>query len=511
MKKLICALLVITMLSPCAALVSCRSDENSGRTTTTASTTASTTTQKPNDSSPDNKDENDDDTVANLDHLNGLDFGNKTINFAVASTENKDYHLRSIYVDEESIEVDRVNKAIYERNQKIEKMLNVKIAVSTVKGTVNDTAIETVLLGGSSEIDIVSASQCNDIEVALEGVIYDLNLLSETNSDYIKWNRRYWASDYIDALSFGNKRFWLAGDLSLDYTGSCNAVFVNKALYDKYYADLYGSIYDLVKRYDWTYDTFTETAAMYHGSTQGVGLALPVWYNTNAMAVSAGVTYTSINAKGKPVNNLTESNSSLLGFIEKYHNLINTDGVNSFDPPSLKDKQAMELFASGEALFAVGKLDHAAYYLRDMSDGYYVIPAPMLNKDQGAYYSAVEETLPIYGINISSEKIAAAAATLEAMAYESYFSVRPVFYQDLLNISGSETADPEALEMLDIIHDGIYTDLVYLWKCTEDLDGMLFFLSSTVSTEDYDPNLTNKENRWANGLKEILKKIEAVQ
>ena len=455
------------------------------------------------------------DVKPQLDHLNGLNFEGQEINFIIASADGDDYHLRSIYVDEEGDDGDAVNSAIYARNEKIQAMLGVEIVVAAAEDRNIIDQAKTVLLGGSTDYDVIAARQYDDIQLALEGVILDLNTLPELDADYIKWDQEYWASSYIDALTFGNKNFWLTGDLCLRYTGGYYAMFVNSRLYNDILQPTYGNIYDIVLSKDWTYDTLIEMVEKCYlddGNDKvdiegdRLGLVLPVWDNTNGMAISSGVIFTRYDENGVPSNNVTNRNATLIKFLERHNDLINTKGVYSYGGEYQK---SMEVFAAGQSVMVAGRLNQAELYLRDMVDDYYVIPCPMLNKDQGAYYTGVHDAINIYGINYSSEKIPAAAATLEAMAYESYYTVRPIYYDSFLKFK--YTRDEKAAEMIDLMHDTVYTDFVFIWQFSDDMDRLGFFLRENTPKKNPSSNLKKMQDKWDSGLKDILAKIDEME
>ena len=449
-----------------------------------------------------------------LDHLKDLNFEGEEVSFIIAGGDGDSYNQRSIYVDEEGDDGDAVNSAIYARNQKIQQMLGIEIYIAADADASITSQAKTVLLGGTSDYDIIAARQYDDIQLALEGVILDLNTLPQLEADYIKWDQEYWATSYIDALTFGNKTFWLAGDLCLRFTGSYYCMFVNARLYNDILAAEYGSLYDVVRNKDWTYDTLmdmSEKSYLDDGNDKvdlegdRVGLLLTVCDNMNGMAISAGVVFTRYDENGTPVNNVTTGNRTLTSFMEKTYELINAPGVYAFGAGAVAYQEAMEHFASGQSVFVAGRLNHAEMFLRDMVDDYYVVPSPMLNKDQGAYYTAVHDSSNIYGINYSSERVAAAAATLEAMAYESFYSIRPIYYDSFLKFK--YTRDDQAAEMIDIMHDGVYTDFVFIWQFSDEMNRLGFFLRENVHSRNSASSIKKLSSTWTKGLEDILAQI----
>ncbi len=452
-----------------------------------------------------------------LEHLEGLDFGGEEVNFIIAGADGDYYNQRSIYVDEES--GDAVDNAIYERNEKVQSMLNVEIvALAEANDSITNQA-KNVLLSGSDEYDIIAARQYDDIQLALEGVVHDLNTLPELGADYIKWQNEYWASSYIDALTFGNKNYWLAGDLCLRFSGGLYCMFVNTRHYNDILANKYGSIYDIVRDKKWTYDMLMEMAKLSMLDESGddemnvdegdrAGLLLTICDNINGMAISSGVVFTDYSS-GQPANAMKTTNAVLTSFMEKCHALTQAEGVQHYGAGAVTYEEAFGHFASGEAVFVSGRINNAEMYLREMEDDYYVIPCPMLNEEQGAYYAGVHDSSNIYGISAGSSKVPAAAATLEALAYESYYEIRPIYYDSFLKFK--YTRDDEAAEMIDLMHDGVYTDFVFIWQFSDEMDKLGFFLRDTVLNKNWSSSLKKRQDKWDTGLESILEQIEAME
>ncbi len=451
-----------------------------------------------------------------LEHLKDLDFGGADVNFIIAGADADDYHLRSIWVDEEEAD-DAVNIAILERNKKVQDLLNVNITIPEYKDQNIKSWVGSVLLGGDQTYDIIAARQYDDIQVALDGYILDLNTLDQFGADkYLLWDKEYWATSYIDALSFGGKTFWLTGDLCLRYTGGYFSIFVNSDLYDSILRGTYGSIYDVVRSGNWTLDTLMEMAARCYvddGDDEldiddQIGFMYPVNDNTNGLAISAGVEFTKY-VDGVPTNNVNANNSTLISFMEKANTLLSSPGVYNFPDPCTYEQYAtaMNQFAAGTVVFVSGRLNHAEMYLQEM-DRYYVIPCPKLNAEQEQYYTGVHDAINIYGINyhIEEERIVAAAATLEAMEYYSYKDVRPIYYDSFLKYK--YTRDNEAAEMIDLMHDNVYTDFVYIWQFSEDMQDLGFFLRRKVASPNISSAIKRNQRMWDEGLEKILDKIE---
>lgn len=456
-----------------------------------------------------------------LDKLADLDFGGTQVNFIVASADGDSFHARSIYI-EDSESDDPVDIEIYKRNSKIEQDLNVYINLVDAKDQNISTQIKAQLDAGTGEYDVIGARQYDDIQLALTGDIVDINSLGDFGADYIQWRNEYWGTSYIEALSFGNKVYWLAGDICLRYMGGYYAFFVNSELYRDILFEKYGDIYDIVARGDWTYDMLIEMIPQCYEDTNSnekvdangdrLGLALPCWDNINGLSISAGVVYTGYDTDGMPYCTINTKNTTLTNFMSKCYELVKTKGVYDYGGDY---RAAMNYFASDNAVFVAGRLNQAELYLGDMETDYYVLPCPKLTADQSAYYTAVHDAINIYGINIGSEQYAAAAATLEEMAYLSYTNVRPIYFESVLKYK--YTRESNAIKMIQLMHDTVYTDFVFIWQFSDrfaDSSGggkLGDFLRNAVKQKAVTSSIKKNQERWKTAVDKIVDEIEELE
>ena len=498
MKKRIIALLLglLCLIATVASLVAC----------------AGTPEEKPKEK-----------TENNIEHLSGLNFDGAEVTFIVASADGDSYHQRSITVDlddEDLNDSNSVDAEIHRRNAKIESDLGVEIALADYADQSISSHFKNVLLAGEDSYDVIGARQYDDIQLALDGIVLDINKLDQFNADYIKWENEYWGTDYIDALSFGDKVFWLAGDICLRYMGGYYAFFVNSSLYKTLLEDKYGTIYSVVRNNQWTYDTLIEMVPLGYVDVNAndrvdnqqdqLGLAFPIWDNTNGMSLSAGVIYTGYDADGMPYSTIGKNYDQLLTFMSKCNDLVMTKGVYKYGGDY---KGAMQYFAQDKAVFVAGRLNQAELYLSEMETDYYVIPCPKITADQ-PFKTGVHDAINIYGIckNINSEQVRAAAATLEEMAYLSYHNVRPVYFDSVLKYK--YTRDAEAAEMIDLMHNGVYTDFVFIWQFSDRFgdaqkaNKLGDYLRNAVLTRSYTVSLKKHEQRWRDAVVQIVEEIK---
>ena len=237
-----------------------------------------------------------------VEQLPQVDMDGAVINFAIAETDGDGFHLRSIKPDDEESE-DTVDMAVLARNAKIQQYFNCEIDVAHYENNSLNAAIGAQLTAGEEGYDILAARQYDDVQLALRGVVYDLNMLTVDYPDaagYLNMDADYWAKSYNDALQIGTGRYWITGDLCLRYSGGYYCYFVNHTLYNEKLAEKYGNVYDLVRDGKWSLDLLAEMAPSLWEDLDGsektdtgdvLSIAQPVWDNANGLSISSGVVY----------------------------------------------------------------------------------------------------------------------------------------------------------------------------------------------------------------------------
>jgi hypothetical protein len=108
------------------------------------------------------------------------------------------------------------------------------------------------------------------------------------------------------------------------------------------------------------------------------------------------------------------------------------------------------LFVDGKSLFYSGLVKDTTNELKHMEDLYGILPHPLLDVDQEDYSSLVwihhDSSV---GIPAHVKDPEMSAIILEALSWESYYSVYPVFYDTILLNRAAKDADSK--RMLEII------------------------------------------------------------
>ena len=113
-------------------------------------------------------------------------------------------------------------------------------------------------------------------------------------------------------------------------------------------------------------------------------------------------------------------------------------------------EEGEHLFAEGKALFNSGLVKETTTKLKNMENLYGILPHPMLNEDQDNYSSLVwVHHDSSVGIPAHTADHEMSAIILEALSWESYYSVYPTFYETILLNRAAK--DEDSKRMLQVI------------------------------------------------------------
>ena len=147
-------------------------------------------------------------------------------------------------------------------------------------------------------------------------------------------------------------------------------------------------------------------------------------------------------------------------------------------------QEGQDIFVEGTSLFKGGMVKDTTNKLKDMPDMYGILPYPLYDLDQTEYSSLVwEHHDSSLGIPAYAKDKEMCAVIIEALSWESYYSVYPVFYETILLNRAAK--DEESKEMLKIIFSTRSYDPGLYWDRASGLHGNdgLLRLSATKSSD----------------------------
>ena len=124
--------------------------------------------------------------------------------------------------------------------------------------------------------------------------------------------------------------------------------------------------------------------------------------------------------------------------------------------------KARDMFSSGNALFAALHLYYAeSKEMRNMQDEYGILPIPKFDEAQENYYTYSHDQYSVFMIPKTVADPEMSGAVLEVMAYESYRSLQPTYYD--LVLKGRYANDPQSRSILDTVTANIMVDSSWIY------------------------------------------------
>ena len=442
----------------------------------------------------------------------GLNFDGEEIRIVVASNVVSRDAIAAIGVDVDEKTGETLVDSVYDRNAQVEALLGVDIQLIDVFPHSGFTkSVQDVLMAGDDEYDIFFAQQGGDIDLCLDGYIINLHDLSEYGNPtcHIQEDAEWWGGKYMDLYTVEDELYWLSGNLSMNYTGGAICSLVNLTMYNKLFLEEYGSIYDVVRRGDWTFDLMAKMSSVVYQDADSsdsitAGDTFGWWFGGSsfykmAMVISSGIETTQKNADGTLTFLINQSNSHFIERSQAIYTLL-------YESVGITETKDVGKFTDGNTLFDVSMLNYLrnAEY-REMSDDFAVIPTPKFNQAQEEYRIAMHDNNHLIGLPYTNTKIEACTATLELMAYLSYYNVFPEYLNEALKYK--YTRDEEAAEMIQLIYDGVYTDFGIIWE--QYIFGSLWLRNNGISKNPAS-NIKKGENNWLRTFNETIAALESV-
>ena len=144
-------------------------------------------------------------------------------------------------------------------------------------------------------------------------------------------------------------------------------------------------------------------------------------------------------------------------------------------------------------------------HLRDMKDGYGILPLPKLDESQAGYYTLPHNAFSMMVVPSDSQKFDEACAALEALAEESYRSVTPTYYE--VALGKKYFHDDESAQMFDLIMKGIKLNFGSVYQTTQI--GTIGWLIRDLSQEFNSTYAANK-SKYESEMQKLLDGLKAL-
>ena len=352
---------------------------------------------------------------------------------------------------------DTLDIAIYESNKRLEEQFN----FTFVEDEFASTGWQTMYIdmanhlikninSGDDVYDFVYFPVNQRMELMTNGYIMDLSEL-----DGLDLDQPWWDQNLNEVINVNGRQYMASGSLNMMPYESMVTVFFNKDLFANYGLD---DPYEMVNDGTWTLDKFLELG--HEGQSLN---ADPNWWvyeggtSTYGFAMHGGLAYHALSSAG--VKFVTETDDGFTFDFENDDFYLALEKVAEIYTPITQGGLAVgsaggtvdhyiKLFSENRAIFMIGELK-AGVEMRDSEVNFGILPLPKLRAEQENYVTDEIERLHFVCIPTVSENPEDVAKILDAMAYDRYKNVVPVYYDSYVSYKGLR--DEQSLEMLEIM------------------------------------------------------------
>ena len=484
MKRTLTLLLALLMVFLACSLASCNKQADNPDADTTSPSNSS---DNENDGSGDDYD---------LSRFDGIDLGDATEVHILSRGHER--HRNEITCEDSS---DEILHSIYVRQLTIEEKLGIKL--------INDKVEETDEHGGRGELPVLvnsgdttysiyASSYYGSSNFAVSGLFTDLYDVPNLDT-----NRSYWSSYFTEKSQIGNSLYMITGDAAISATRFLFVTFFNKQLINDYGIE---DPFALVQNKEWTYDKMFSIVKDIYVDTNNngekdaedtFGLGLNNYLGVDAYTSAFDLMCVRINEEKKAelsvdVNKYSDATNKL------YTLFWQTDGVlNKQDPDNLA-----KIFSENRLVFSQSWLYNVeSIEMRNMKNGYGIIPYPLYNSDQEDYYTFGHDQITIFAVPKTCVHTDAAGAVLELMAAASKSTVINQYYEIALKYRYAP--DPTSSAMLDLIRDNFLLDTG--WVYCENLELVSRMLRTLI--ENKSNNFASYYAKYSESFEQAIDKL----
>lgn len=361
---------------------------------------------------------------------------------------------------------DIVNTELFGRVHRVEENLGIDLTVNKIPGTGGERTNvynEVVKYSESTDpllkVDLCSTYSAWAGTFALEG-----RYLNIAASDNVNFDMPYWPADIINGSSIDDKVYTVSGDISPTLLWETYCIFFNIKLVEKY--NIPNPI-DLVNNKEWTLDKVIElTKDIYSDDDKTVsGPNLGDMFSftfsdkahIKAFPFALGLRVLENDEDAGYVLSELYKGEKADGIITKIRDWINNNngvGVGGL----ITGMGYGQAFRNDQAIFNVGNFAFTKYYLADTGVEYGVVPCPLFDDEQEAYYSYYGNPSAFWGVPCNVTNLDDSCALLESLAADAYIHISPAIFERALKHKYNPGDLSGQSHMFDIIRDGLVFD-----------------------------------------------------
>lgn len=367
-----------------------------------------------------------------------------------------------IRVDFEEQSGEKLDDAVYTRNRKVEEKLGVKIReYQSPNGSAGwatgqaamCTEITQMVMAGDSDYDAAYLPPYFQPAVVADGYLADLRTIPELSLD-----SEWWDSIINDELTINDRLYTASSPLQFMSLDLAWVLLFNENMMD----DLKMAYpYDLVRDGKWTLDELnklvTGVASLNGAESFTWDPAAKTVYGVathtespDAFIFSAG---NRLMTREGDTFKFTGGTERMYSTIDKLALILNQQNGNSYANNG-SDLSAqlgyLYAFSADRALFLTCELK-ATLELRDMNSNFGLLPMPKFDESQDDYITYVNPVSCLLCVPKTNPDLHRTGVILDALSYESWKSVLPVYYDVTVSQKGLRNED--SIEMLTIVRN----------------------------------------------------------
>ena len=357
--------------------------------------------------------------------------------------------------DVEEEDGDMLGSAVFDRNAWVEETYGVAITKEYAQIEIAPTYVTRVRNDAESSSNTYQLFTMRTVEIVSlieEGYFADMNEYEQ----YLRTDKPWWVQDAVASFTLGSHLYVAASEMLLRDKGATAALFFNQVMAGDYELE---NFFEMATEGTWTLEELIAACEIVSHSNDSdeqmnsaqdiwgcIGGDDPVYYLFNA----AGYKFAHIDEDGYIAYDFGYDEDSITTMKSIFDDFLYTEWyMNSTTEGEFLEKD-QDLFVDGVSLFKTGMVKDTTNVLKNMNDLYGILPYPKYSLDQENYSSLVwEHHDSVLGIPQFAADKEMCAVVLEALSWESYYSVYPVFYETILLNRAAK--DQESKAMLEII------------------------------------------------------------
>lgn len=313
----------------------------------------------------------------------------------------------------------------------------------------------------------------------------------------------------------GDRLYCITGAPALSLSRLMFVMYYNKSMAEDHGIE---DLYDVVNRGEWTIDYCSELVSGIYRDLNGndlkdeedeYGLAINHYENCDMFWSAFDMNMLTKSDDGW-FELATQDKEKISIAFDKVYALIR-ENTGTYDTIDTKGFDvARDMFSNGTVLLAPLHLKYAeSKQFRNMQDEYGIIPVPKYDEKQDDYYTFAHDQYTVFMIPITVQDPEMSGAVLEAMAYESYKSLQPVYYDMVLK--GRYANDPQSRQMLDTITTNTKVDTSWIYGRMLDLPAADVFRGPIYGGEkNFASRYASQERLLPKLLKILRREVEAL-